>query len=166
MSGVRHSEITLHCDPLEGLTYKVLLGKGQPLRTLMSIQGVLQHLSPMKLVMKSFPLNAECVGSFSCSKLDLCLAWAPTRAGRRQGLKKVVIVVADTQLQPGEQWSDGNMGYISQGEAWDDGCFTLGNTSLSDGPESCFSLLFTQSLSYLLLTRCFLLSVPHKSSAF
>lgn len=166
MSGVRHSEITLHCDPVEGLTYKVLLGKGQPLRMLMTIQGVLQHLSPTKLVMKGFPLNAECVGLFSCNKLDLCLAWALTRAGRRQGLKKVVIVVADAQLQPGEQWSYGNMGHISQGEACDDGCFTLGITGLSDGPESCLSLLFTQSLSYLLLTHCFLLSVTHKSSAF
>lgn len=35
---------------------------------LMTIQGVLQHLSPTKLVMKSFPLNAERFGLFSFSQ--------------------------------------------------------------------------------------------------
>lgn len=77
----------------------------------MTTQGVLQHLSPMKLVMKSFPLNAERFGLFSFSQQGyLHLAWAPTT-----GLKKKVSVVTNAQLKPEGKWSDGNMSVCFKG---------------------------------------------------
>lgn len=41
----------------------------------MTIQGVLQHLSPMKLVMKSFPLNALNVFGCSASVSKVTCIW-------------------------------------------------------------------------------------------
>lgn len=88
---------------------KLLIRKGQPLRML--IQAVLQHFSPMKLVMKSFPLNTDCFGLFSFSQQGyLHLAW-----GRGQWLKKKVSVVANAQLKPEGKWSDGNTGVCFKG---------------------------------------------------
>lgn len=57
---------------------------------------------------------------------------------RRQGLKKVVIVVAGAQLQPGEQWSDGNTGRISQGEAWEMAALPLGTPAYLMGLKAAF----------------------------
>jgi len=82
----------------------------------MAVPGVLQHLSPTKLVMKSFPLNAECFGLFGVSQEGFVhLAWAPTQGGRRPGLRKKLNVVTNTQLKLGGKWSDGNTGTSIKG---------------------------------------------------
>lgn len=162
MSGVRHLEITLQCDPVQGLIYKVLLRKGQPLRTLMTIQScVLQHFSPMK----SFPLKAEHVGLFSCSQLWLVFGLSSYQSGEKTRAEEGGHCCGGRTTAARRTVVEWKHGVYSQGEAWDDGCFTLGNTGLSDGTESCFSLLFAHSLSYFLLARCLLPSVTHKNAA-